>query len=249
LALKQGPSDAQLREQGLGKDREWGIVAVPKANWDPKQYTAEAGMAAGGLPELRNGHHSNLPSEVNAAALNELSNLNEKLRKSRATLREIDRELAFFEEKRRSILSTPNTSGDNLDAFLNTGQPREGRIQRLDQLRDARRRERVAQAAIVALDEQRFATYSDKLRKQGKSCLEKAIRTVRESVEAVIRANDIIDTVLDSFRGSGIELSDHSLAYEPLRQPALLEKGRRKAFGPKCSSFDAWKTEIKKAGY
>jgi hypothetical protein len=191
VALKTGLSGPQLESMGLRRDGEWGIIPAAKKNWDAAKYTRAAGESKRQqLGESRNGHANGLPSEVNKAALNELSNLNENLRRSRATLREIDKELAFFEEKRRSILSMPDTAGDALDVFLATGTPKEGRIQRLDELKTARQRERVAQAAIVALDEQRFSTYSDKLKKQGRGCIEKNLKAAKEGLEAVIRAND-----------------------------------------------------------
>src|SRR5688572_24871631 len=132
MALKQGPTAEQLRAMNLKHDlAAGGIVPIPKPNWKAENYTSEVGFKSQTKPaELQT---APVADGINTRALKELETLHESLQRSRALLRQIDSEIVYFAEKRRSIQTAPLNNGA-LDAFLTSGATPETRLARLAEL-------------------------------------------------------------------------------------------------------------------
>jgi hypothetical protein len=87
-------------------------------------------------------------------------------------------------------------------------------------------RDREQQAAVVSEDEGRYATYQNKVERQCRERVQKALRTIKSALEVIVAENDAIDSVVDLCHGAGFDVVDASLAFQPLRRPAVIEKGR-----------------------
>jgi hypothetical protein len=246
MALKQGPTAEQLRAMNLKHDPLEGIVATSKPNWKADQYSFEAGFRSQTKPaELP---VAPLADGVNVKSLKELQTLHESLQRSRALLRQMDNEIAYFAEKRRSIQTAPLNNGA-LDAYLTSGATPETRLERLAELVSKHQRDREQQAAVVAEDERRYTAYQNKVERECRARFQKALKTIKDAAEVIVKENDAIDSVVDLCRSAGFNITDENMAFQPLRRPAVIEKGRLKVFQQNIPTLEMWLARVKKAGF
>jgi len=132
---------------------------------------------------------------------------------------------------------------------LTSGATQETRLARLDELTSKHTRDREQQAAVVAEDERRYVAYQNKVERECRARVQKALRTIKGALETIIAENDVIDSITDLCRGTGFELADTSLTFQPLRRPAVIERGRLRVFEQRVPGLEMWLTRVRRAGY